>query len=274
MIRSSFAILPLALLAASPAAALQSVDQQLEGIGRLFEAGNRAGLQGNHHVEIVNYRRALDELAAVEEKLDAPRRDVTGGRREIQLSLGEAYVNDRKPSDALDVYRLLADELSPDGAIPEDRTERLHLARALRGMVDAGVRSQRYPEARAALPRLVAVGRAMHTAEPRNTYLTRRLAQDLQNETLFRWLLEEGGSADLARETLALFRSVAEASPGNVEAMRSHFLWAFGAAELNRNDMDLWREALAVGEQLERRRQMRPEHEIFMRAVRARVPRS
>ena len=123
--------------------------------------------------------------------------------------------------------------------------------------------------ARARLAVLLEVGRAMLAAEPDNLYLARRLAQDLENEVFFRWVTEDGpGSREAALEALALFRAVDESNPGSDEAMRNHFRWAYAAAALHDDDPALWDEALAVGERLESRRELRGPDEDYLRVVR------
>ena len=104
----------------------------------------------------------------------------------------------------------------------------------------------------------------MQAADPANAYLTRTLATDLQGEVFFRWLLEEPGSASLALETLALFRSLSEVTPGSDEALRARFQWAYVAAVLN-DDLELWREAEATGETLQSRGEMRRENAAMLR---------
>lgn len=253
----------------------QSPEQLLAEAGQLFEMGDRAGLAGNHHIETVNYRKAIELVDRAIEQSNPPDPAVIHGRREMILSLGEAYAKDKAHDDALTQYSRLAAEIGgPEQSVPQDRTERLHLARALRGAVDAGVNSGEAVAARKALPYLLDVGRAMYVEEPGNSYLTRRLAQDMQAEVIFRWVLEDReGSAALARDTLALFRDLAEANPQSAEALQSRFLWAYGAAELNENDIELWREAVESGEQLVGRGQMKDEHEVFLRASKDRLER-
>jgi hypothetical protein len=272
--RGAIAALAL-LIVASAAAAQESPEKLLSEAGQLFEMGDRAGLAGDHHVEAVNYRKAIELVDRAAAMSDPPDPMVVNGRREMILSLGEAYAKDRAHDDALTAYAGLAAEIGgPQQSVPQDRTERLHLARALRGAVDAGVNSGEVVAARKALPYLLDVGRAMYVEEPGNTYLTRRLAQDMQAEVVFRWVLKDWeGSAELARETLALFRDLAEANPQSAEALQSRFLWAYGAAELNEDDIELWREAVESGEQLVGRRQMKEEYEIFLRASKDRLAR-
>lgn len=266
----------LALIVASGTVAQEnSSETLLAEAGQLFEMGDRAGLAGDHHTEAMNYRKAIELMDRAAAMSDPPDPMVVNGRREMILSLGEAYAKDHAHSEALTAYSGLANEIGGSSqAIPDGRTERLHLARALRGLVDAGVNSRDFAAARTALPQLIAVGRAMYADEPGNTYLTRRLAQDMQAEVIFRWVLADGpGSAALARETLALFRSLAEANPQSAEAPQSRFLWAYGAAELNEDDIELWREAVESGEQLVGRGQMKDEHETFLRASKERLTR-
>jgi tetratricopeptide (TPR) repeat protein len=261
----------LLLLAGTPAHGQQAL---LEEAGRLFEMGERADLAGNHQVAITNYRAAVEQVERAEASSLGDSM-IVNGRREMMLSLGEAYTKARRHDDALALYTRLAEEIGGSArAIPAGRAERLHFARSLRGLVDAGVNARDGHAARAALTQLVATGRAMHADEPGNTYLTRRLAQDLQAEVIFRWVLDDGpGSAAVARETLALFRTLALANPNSAEALQSRFLWAYGAAELSGNDVELWREAVEAGEQLVGRRQMKDEHAVFLRASRDRLGR-
>ncbi|HEX9806722.1 MAG TPA: hypothetical protein VGA34_07495 [Alteraurantiacibacter sp.] len=267
----------MALLVAASGAAAQENNSEalLSEAGQLFEMGDRAGLAGDHHVEAVNYRKAIELVDRAAAMSDPPDPMVVNGRREMILSLGEAYARDRAHDNALTAYAGLAAEIGgPQQSVPQDRTERLHLARALRGAVDAGVNSGEVVAARKALPYLLDVGRAMYVEEPGNTYLTRRLAQDMQAEVVFRWVLKDWeGSAELARETLALFRDLAEANPQSAEALQSRFLWAYGAAELNEDDIELWREAVESGDQLVGRGQMKKDHEIFLRASKDRLNR-
>jgi tetratricopeptide (TPR) repeat protein len=250
-----------------------AVRQKLERAGQLAEMANSAGLAGNRIVEIASYQKALklvDEAMAMSPNAGP---DIIFGRRQIQLSLGEAWLADGKPRFALDVFRRAAADISgSNAAIPADFGARLDLARALRGTLDSAFRAGEFAEARTALSRLLAVGRAMQAADPTNNYLSRRLAQDLQHDVFFRWVLnDEAGSRQSSREALDLFRAVAEANPGSEDAMRSHFLWAYGAAELQRDDILLWREAVLVGERLESRRAMKAEHRDFLRLARDRV---
>jgi tetratricopeptide (TPR) repeat protein len=259
------------LFTASPLHAQQA---ELEEASRLFEMGDRADLAGDYNVAITNYRAAIERVdRAAASSPSNPM--IVNGRREMMLTLGEAYAKARRYDDALDLYTRLAREIAGAGrAIPADRTERLHFARSLRGLVDAGVNARDFGAARLALTQLIATGRAMHADEPGNTYLTRRLAQDMQAEVIFRWVLEDGlGSAALARETLALFRSLAESNPTSADALRSRFLWAYGAAELSGDDIELWREAVESGQELEGRRQMKSEHAVFLRAAQNRIER-
>ena len=259
----------------TPALQAQTPGQQalLEEAGQLFTMGDRAGQGGDHTARIANYRAALrlvDRAIAME----GPSAEmIVNGRREMLLSLGEAEAEARQHDDALATYSGLAREIEGEGrAIPSGRIERLHYARALRGLVDAGVNSGNPLASREALPRLIATGRAMHAVEPSNSYLTRRLAQDMQAEVIFRWVLEDGpGSAAMARETLALFRSLALSNPNSVEALGSRFLWAYGAAELTGDDIELWREAVEAGGELAGRRRLKPEHVPFLRAARSRL---
>ncbi|QAY75242.1 hypothetical protein [Sphingosinicella sp. BN140058] len=267
----------LAIGGAAPLAAQGAEAQaKLERAGRLASMASDAGDRGDRIAQIGFYQKSLKLLNDVVATSPAPSAEVVFGRREIQLSLGDAFLADKKPKAAADVFGPMAEEISgPAGAIPADRSARLHLARALRGLWHSAFLAGDYGRARATLPRLIAVGRAMQVEEPTNSYLTRRLAEDLQGETFFRWLLQDGaGSRDTARETLALFRSLAEANPGSEEAMRSHFLWAYGAAELQHDDIVLWREALAVGEQLEARKAMKAEHQTYLGIARAHVARA
>ena len=263
------------LIVASAATAQENPEKLLSEAGQLFEMGDRAGLAGDHHIEAANYRKAIELVDRAAAMSDPPDPMVVNGRREMILSLGEAYAKNRAHDEALATYSGLAAEIGGAAStIPQERTERLYFARALRGQVDAGVNSRDFAAARNALPQLLAVGRAMYADEPGNTYLTRRLAQDMQAEVIFRWVLEDwDGSAELARETLALFRSLAEANPQSDEALQSRFLWAYGAAELNEDDIELWREAVESGDQLVGRGQMKEEHEVFLRASKDRLAR-
>lgn len=265
-----------ALLLVPPLLA-QTPEQQalLEEAGQLFTMGERAGTTGAHDARIASYRKAIalvDRALAME---DRPAEMIVNGRREMLLSLGEAQAEARRHDDALDTYSGLASEIGgAESAIPGGRAERIHFARSLRGIVDAGVNSGNPLAAREALPQLIATGRAMHADEPGNRYLTRRLARDMQAEVIFRWVLEDGpGSAAMARETLALFRSLALSNPDSAEALSSRFLWAYGAAELTGDDLELWREAVASGEELATRRELKPEHAVFLRAARSRLDR-
>ncbi|PSJ39524.1 hypothetical protein C7I55_13030 [Sphingomonas deserti] len=267
-------LLCLAVVFAAPLGA-QGADIQakLERAGRLASMANDAGLRGDRNAEIGFYQKSVKLLDEVVAANSNPSAEIVFGRREIQLSLGDAFLADKKPRLAVDVFGPMASEIAgPSASIPADRGTRLHLARALRGLWYSAFLAGDYARARATLPRLIAVGRAMQAEEPTNSYLTRRLAEDLQGETFFRWVLQdEAGSRETARETLALFRSLAEANPGSDEAMRSHFLWAYGAAELHGDDIALWREALVVGDQLVARRAMKAEHRPYLDAARARM---
>ncbi len=263
-----------AALVLAPPLLAQTPEQQplLEEAGQLFTMGERTGLGGDHNARIANYRKAIELVDRAMAMESRSAETIVNGRREMLLSLGEAQAEARRHDDALATYSGLANEIGgAESAIPAGRTERLHYARSLRGLVDAGVNSGNPLAAREALPQLIATGRAMHADEPGNSYLTRRLAQDMQAEVIFRWVLEDGpGSAAMARETLGLFRSLALSNPNSVEALSSRFLWAYGAAELTGDDLDLWREAVESGEELAGRRQLKPEHAPFLRAARSR----
>lgn len=151
---------------------------------------DRAGHSGDHLAEITNYRAALDLVDEAAAMGDEPIPMIVNGRREMMLSLGEAHAKARQHDEALQVYTGLSNEIAgPGGEIPAGRTERLHYARALRGLIDAGVNARRFATARSALPQLIATGRAMYEHEQVNSYLIRRLAQDMQAEVIFRWVL-------------------------------------------------------------------------------------
>lgn len=254
--RSIIAMTAALLLALPAAAAAQSAETQrlLEEAGALYESANRAGLEGDPHREISSTRRALALVERAVAAMATPDPQVTFARREMMLSLGQAHGKVRQWEEARSVFGRLAGEIAArDAPIPESRQDRLHLARALRGEVEASAALRDFAAARASLARLIATGRLMLAAEPGNSYLVRRLAEDLQGEALFRWVLEgEGASAALALEAAALFRPLAEADPRSVEAWRAYFTWAYAAALLTRDDDALWREAARAGNALDR----------------------
>jgi hypothetical protein len=256
------------------AAAAQSAEARakVEEARALFERGDRRGEIGDRNGRLALYR---DGLARVDEAiaLGDNRPEVLFGRRELGLQFGEMLLEAERADQSLAAFGAVAQAAGGAGdAIPEDRQDRLHLARALRGMVQASVAMRDLDGARTRLRRLLAVGRAMRAAEPDNLYLTRRLAEDLQDEVFFRWVTEDAaGSRETALEALALFRSVDEANPGSDEAMRSHFRWAYAAAALHDSDPALWREALEVGTRLETRGEMGSKDRQYMRVVRLRA---
>ncbi|WP_162806590.1 hypothetical protein [Sphingosinicella terrae] len=263
------------VVAVQAAAAGQGHEAQakVEEAGRLIEQGDRRGEIGDRGGRIRAYRRALalvDEAIA----LGDTRPEVVLGRREFGLMLGDHLLEAERPEEALAAFGEIAASAGGGvGAdIPEDRQDRLHLARALRGMVFAAAAAGDFGEARARLGALIAVGRAMQAAEPDNLYLARRLAQDLENEVFFRWVTEDGpGARESALEVLALFRQVDEANPGSDEAMRSHFRWAYVAAALHEDDAALWAEARTVGERLRTHGGFQAQDEDHMRVVRRRT---
>lgn len=248
------AALLLAGIAAPAAAQSPEAQRLLERAGAVYEMANRAGLQGEPRMEITGTREALaliDQAAAL---MTTPDPQVTFVRREMMLSLGQAHGRAGQWQEALAVYSRVTDEIAAAGApIPGSRQHRLHLARALRGEVDAAVALGDFAAARASLGRLIETGRLMLAAEPANSYLIRQLARDLTGEALFRWVLEGAGAgAELALEAVALFRPLAEANPQNVEAGRAYFIWAYAAAVLTGDDDALWREAAQAGNALDR----------------------
>ena len=270
----------LAVIAAPAAAQGDEAQRKVAEATQLFERAERRNEVGDQRGRIRLYREAIvlvDEAIA----LGSTDPRVVFGRREVGLELGDMLLAAERPGEALAAFGEVAAIAGAGAAapgesgaepIPADRQDRLHLARALRGMVQAALAMEDFGEARARLGRLLAVGRAMHAAEPDNLYLTRRLAQDLENEAFFRWVTEDAaGTRETALEALALFRAVDETNPGSDEAMRNHFRWAYIAAVLHDGDQALWDEALALGERLESRRELRGPDEDYLRVVRLRA---
>lgn len=223
---------------------------KIERAGRLSEMADSSAGSGNLGIAIDLNRKALrllDEAIA----LGADPAGIEQGRRMIQLDTGDWLLAERKWNQALDLFRDAA-------AVRGDGFPAYVRVRALKGIIGAEAGLGNRDAVRPVLADLVREGREMLARDPRNTFLTRQLAEFLEVDTFVRYWADHD-SADTrasAAETLGLFRAVAAANPDSAEARRAVFVWAWVNAKLT-NDVALWKEALEQGRWLETRRELK-----------------
>ena len=252
--RWKIVLLALALGSASsgPGSAQPSGDARakLERAGRLSEMADSSAGSGDRGMAISLNRKALrliDEAVAA----GASASDVEQGRRMIQLDLGDWLLAERKWNEALELFRDAA-TVRGEGFPAYVRV------RALKGIIGAEAGLGNRDAVRGVLADLVREGREMLARDPRNTFLTRQLAEFLEVDTFVRYWADNDTAETRASaaETLALFRAVAAANPDSGEARRAVFVWAWVNAKLT-NDVALWKEALDQGRWLETRRELK-----------------
>jgi tetratricopeptide (TPR) repeat protein len=248
------AALGLALAAGmnGPAAAQAGGDARakLERAGRLSEMADQSASSGDRGMAISLNRKALrliDEALAA----GADPGEIEQGRRMIQLDLGDWLLAEKKWNQALELFRDAA-SVRGEGFPAYVRV------RALKGLIAAEAGLGNRDAARGVLAELVREGRDMLARDPKNSFLTRQLAEFLEVDTFVRYWADND-SADTrasAAETLALFRAVAAANPDSGEARRAVFVWAWVNAKLT-NEVPLWKEALEQGLWLENRKELK-----------------
>ena len=223
---------------------------KIQRAGQLSEMADSNAGSGNRGFAISLNRKALkllDEAVA----LGANPAEIEQGRRMIQLDLGDWLLAEQKWNQALLLFRDAA-TVRGDGFPAYVRI------RALKGIIGAEAGLGNRNAARGVLADLVSEGREMLARDPRNTFLTRQLAEFLELDTFVRYWADND-TADTrasAAETLALFRAVAAANPDSGEARRAVFVWAWVNAKLI-NEVPLWKEALEQGRWLETRRELK-----------------
>ena len=252
--RWKIVLLALALGSASsgPGSAQPSGDARakLERAGRLSEMADSSAGSGDRGMAIsLNYKalKLIDEAVAA----GASASEVEQGRRMIQLDLGDWLLAERKWNEAIELFRDAA-TVRGEGFPAYVRV------RALKGIIGAEAGLGNRDAVRGVLADLVREGREMLARDPRNTFLTRQLAEFLEVDTFVRYWADNDTAETRASaaETLALFRAVAAANPDSGEARRAVFVWAWVNAKLT-NDVALWKEALNQGRWLETRRELK-----------------
>ncbi|RXZ63944.1 hypothetical protein [Pelagerythrobacter rhizovicinus] len=256
-----------ALLLAAPAAA-QDAERHLQEAAELFLQAERA--KNTPYVRIGTIRQAIAEVEKAEAALNEPRADVIGGKREMQLSLAEAYLDDGESIQALDTLDAILAGFG--GEVPTSGATAMQYARALRLSIVAGFRGPAYDRGRTALAESVRFGRALVAGDPANEYLMRNLARDLTDEAFIRWVLGDNpGSDAAAAEALALWRQLYAAQPRSREAGNQLFVWMLHTAYA-RHDPALLIEAIEHAETLKQRQLFDREYEARLDAAIQRCP--